>query len=500
MSQAPNSTLSQPNDDPSNAGRVVIKIPATSTHMSDDATPGDSAPAVIVPGNVSDLPIPLNPPIPTAPPPALNPSTERRMTRQSDRMAISLATAKIDTGSDPSMDESLRSFFQDDTSIAAATTLDDNAPVNGKGKGKVKAVGSDKEKTVASGSGLSRSPSKTESAAAGVRRMESRVSSLADIVHGNTDELAQLRSHIQSIAEDVREGLSQQPRVEGRTVDLVDDPSFQELARANNHAVSAIDSTNLNMERVERSLSSLERRIAALEPHMQSIYVAIDRLDVLAERLDHRSSSRHALRSNSPEYSRRPVLPKSSRRSNEELQERQYDRNEPKRRRTSSRTRLPEGYDEEWYQISGTIAQPPFRGSLGSMAHGPIYEQPVPNDTHIPHAPPAPMTARATTATGAVNAPGVPHAPNAGKDRASVIVGKVTWGRNTTGGFKAIMDMMPALNRISRTGIRAIRIPGRADYVRVNFGSDIDAVSFTQIWTTGPRPADYENVTAVLEN
>ncbi|GLB38927.1 hypothetical protein LshimejAT787_0600890 [Lyophyllum shimeji] len=75
--------------------------------------------------------------------------------------------------------------------------------------------------------------------------------------------------------------------------------------------------------------------------------------------------------------------------------------------------------------------------------------------------------------------------------------GSAGWGgKDVTRKFKALLDLMPTLNHISRHKLHAHRL--RSGYIRVAFNTDIDAISFVTIWAAGPRPIRYDNVTAKM--
>ncbi|KAF8063424.1 hypothetical protein FPV67DRAFT_1480845, partial [Lyophyllum atratum] len=139
-----------------------------------------------------------------------------------------------------------------------------------------------------------------------------------------------------------------------------------------------------------------------------------------------------------------------------------------------------------FYPVTGPVHPPPA-AAAPSWGHTHQRGAPAP-------APPAPAVSVAPpTSSLGPPAPAVPGPPHSSSTNLFVEVGSVSWGKNITGEFKALLQLVPKLGHISRQ-IRAHR--ARPGYLKVQFNSNIDAASFIAIWSAGPRPAGYENVTA----
>jgi hypothetical protein len=79
-----------------------------------------------------------------------------------------------------------------------------------------------------------------------------------------------------------------------------------------------------------------------------------------------------------------------------------------------------------------------------------------------------------------------------------VEVGSVDWGKNIMGNFRALLSLMPNLSHISHQV--CVFHTGQMGYLRIGFNSNLDAISFITIWTAGPHPTAYQNVTAHVLN
>ena len=105
---------------------------------------------------------------------------------------------------------------------------------------------------------------------------------------------------------------------------------------------------------------------------------------------------------------------------------------------------------------------------------------------------------------GPALAPNLPSAPPPRGSRysdsadASVIVGPMAWGKDITGQAKALLGMLPSMQRSSQHGLRARRCQHSSHHITIAFPNPTDAAVFINAWQK-EAPLAYEGVSAVLD-
>ncbi|KAF8068009.1 hypothetical protein FPV67DRAFT_1494550 [Lyophyllum atratum] len=115
---------------------------------------------------------------------------------------------------------------------------------------------------------------------------------------------------------------------------------------------------------------------------------------------------------------------------------------------------------------------------------------PVPGGHNYPST--APDAAAAPYSLGPP-APAVLGDPLSLSSSVYVEVGSPKWKKAATARLNALLKLMPSLDYMPRLVCVGCTRPG---YRKLEFNSNVDAASFVAIWSAGPRPAEYDHVTA----
>ncbi|KAF8055807.1 hypothetical protein FPV67DRAFT_1788184 [Lyophyllum atratum] len=411
------------------------------TLASDSATPASAiAPSGALPNGI-DHPLPASPLLPT-------PSSARRLTRQT--------TLSFDAARQRSSTDELVDSLADKSGPPPPLT----PPSPRKGKGK--------EQPAAGPSNTLTSPTKPETATAAVKRLDSNMSAIAARVEGNhtdtQDQLASLRAYIVAMANDVSSITN--PSL---TESTAQHGLITELVAANNRAVPVLDELRSQVPLIFDALRASDMRTLALESAIQDLTAT------------GKSTSSHVICSSST-----GTLTNGS-----------CDILVPAAKRTRT----------DNANASTLVLQPgiqqgdplgPFAAYSPTAAQAPsaaaAVQVPAPSHAPAPAAPPSIPQAPLPVP--------VPQAPNphgsGSVSNIEVLIGAISWGKDITGQFKALLSLMPHGHNITRN-VRARRIPGRYNFIAVTFPNALDAAAFVQAWGVAPAPG-YQGVTAVSGN
>ncbi|KAJ7087499.1 hypothetical protein C8R44DRAFT_893201 [Mycena epipterygia] len=281
-----------------------------------------------------------------------------------------------------------------------------------------------------------KTPGKAESAAAGVKRLDSNMGALASHLEDHIDQcqhdMTLTRGQVKTMAQDMgAAGMGTSNSFTAR--DMLDHPTFRALLDANNSSVSTIE--------------ELRTEIASLHAKFEAA--------------DHKRKREHH---DTVMYSEDVFLPAVKR----------------VQTTAASATTLLQ---------ANTL--PPV-----ALAAPPASVSAPTNYYDVPTAPP-PTSYVDLTGAGASSIPEAPPAVPANKNNGTgVDVGPVAWGKDISGQVRGLIARMPRGNTIDSDAVRELyakRFHKNNRFITVYFPTNVTAIQFVNAWAAAPAPG-YEKV------